>query len=585
MDDVQEQGAQEQGAQEQGAAGRPADTRPRDGAAAPDAGTHASGGGAQAHGAVPAAPVTAGAGRLSDGDSADGHPAQPKMYRRRGGRALAGVAGGLADHLGVKVLWVRIAFAVLAGLGGLGVLTYGLLWAFVPQERRDTSRAELSGRQRQQAYGLIALGVGLTVVGGVLSGVLTGWAGLPVAVVLVGVAVVWREADETQRRRWRKGARSGVAGVVFGGGGVSATVRVLAGVVLVVAGIGLIVLRGSGLAQLQFAVVAVLATLIGVALLTVPFWLRLVRDLGDERRARIRTEERAEIAAHLHDSVLQTLALIQKRSDHPREVTRLARGQERQLRAWLYGPNGYGTPNRDAGAPGSDGPGEAESAPATLAQAVAEACGQVEDTFAISVQQVVVGDVELDDGLVALVQAAREAIVNAAKHAGVDEVSVYAEVEPTAVTAFVRDRGAGFDPDAVPDDRHGLSDSIRGRMERGGGSCRVRTAPGEGTEIQLEMPRAAGTAGGKDTGAGDNGGGDTGGGDTGGGDTGGGDTGGGVDDTGGRGTGDDSRGTGDDSGRNGGGGRAAEDGGRGGDERGSTSGRATHDRAAQGAAS
>ncbi|MBB3049080.1 signal transduction histidine kinase [Prauserella isguenensis] len=530
MDDVQEQGAE----------GRSADTRPRDGVAAPDAGIRAPADGTQAHGGLPAAPVTTGAGRFGDGEPGDGQPAPPKMYRRRGGRALAGVACGLADHLGVKVLWVRAAFAVLAGLGGLGVLAYGLLWAFVPQEQRDTSRAELSGRQRQQAYGLIALGVGLTVIGGVLSGVLTGWAGLPVAVVLVGVAVVWREADETQRRRWRKGAKSGVAGVVFGGGGVSATIRVLAGVAGVVTGIGLIVLRGSGLAQLQFAVVAVLATLIGVALLTVPFWLRLVRDLGDERRARIRTEERAEIAAHLHDSVLQTLALIQKRSDHPREVTRLARGQERQLRAWLYGPNGYGTPNRDASAPGSDGPGEAESAPATLAQAVAEACGQVEDTFAISVQQVVVGDVELDDGLVALVQAAREAIVNAAKHAGVDEVSVYAEVEPTAVTAFVRDRGAGFDPDGVPEDRHGLSDSIRGRMERGGGSCRVRTAPGEGTEIQLEMPRSDST-GNKDSGAKDSGGRDTGGKDTG--------------------------GKGDDG------------------ESDSASGRATHDRAAQGAAS
>ncbi|WP_372493346.1 PspC domain-containing protein [Prauserella halophila] len=461
----------------------------------PDAGTPGGeGGDATVRTAVPAGPVT-----VDAGSSGDEQQAPPKMYRVRGGRALAGVAGGLAEHLGVQVLWVRAAFAVLAGLGGLGLVSYGLLWAFVPQEQRDASRGELSGRQRQQAYGLIALGVGFTVVGGVLTGVFTGWAGLPVAVVLVGVAVVWREADETQRRRWRKGAKTGVAGAVFGGGGVSATIRVLAGVALVMTGIGVIMLRGSGLDQLQFALAAVLATLVGVALLTVPFWLRLVRDLGDERRARIRTEERAEIAAHLHDSVLQTLALVQKRSDHPREVARLARGQERQLRAWLYGPNGYGAPNRsDAATGGAAGAGsaagESEPAPATLAQAVAAACGEVEDTFAMSVQQVVVGDVELDDGLVALVQAAREAIVNAAKHAGVDEVSVYAEVEPASVTAFVRDRGSGFDPDAVSDDRHGLADSIRGRMERGGGTWRLRTAPGEGTEIQLEMPRKNGAA-------------------------------------------------------------------------------------------
>ena len=217
------------------------------------------------------------------------------------------------------------------------------------------------------------------------------------------------------------------------------------------------------------------------SVLTVPFWLRLVRDLSDERRARIRTDERAEIAAHLHDSVLQTLALIQKQSEQPREVARLARSQERELRGWLYGPNGYGKPAENV-----------EEATGQLSEALATACGEVEDTFAISVGQVVVGDAELDESLVALVQAAREAIVNAAKHAGVEEVSVFAEVEPTSVTVFVRDRGKGFDPDLVPDDRHGLADSIRGRMTRHGGTCKVRTAPGEGTEVQLAMPVKAG---------------------------------------------------------------------------------------------
>jgi signal transduction histidine kinase len=217
---------------------------------------------------------------------------------------------------------------------------------------------------------------------------------------------------------------------------------------------------------------------VGVAVLTVPFWLRMMRDLGDERRVRIRTQERAEIAAHLHDSVLQTLALIQKQSESPREVARLARGQERELRGWLYGPSGYGTPATKAEAPTGG----------RLSEALAKACGEVEDSFAISVQQVVVGDADLDEQLLSLVQAAREAIVNAAKHAGVEEVSVYGEVEASSVTVFVRDRGKGFDPEVVPEDRHGLADSIRGRMERNGGSCRLRTAPGEGTEVQLEMP-------------------------------------------------------------------------------------------------
>jgi signal transduction histidine kinase len=400
----------------------------------------------------------------------------PKMYRRRSGRAIAGVAGGLADHLGVKVLWVRIGFALLASLSGAGLLAYGLLWVFVQQQSEsDTENAPRpTAKERQQAFGLMALGVGLAVGGSTLSGVISGWVAVPLAVALIGAAVVWREADESQRRRWRDGAKGSVAGVVIGGGGWSAAVRILAGVALVMTGIAVVLLRNGSLGQVQFALIAVLATLVGVAVLTVPFWLRLVRDLGDERSARIRTDERAEIAAHLHDSVLQTLALIQKQAESPREVARLARGQERELRGWLYGPSGYGKDQEVRGG--------------RLSEALAMACGEVEDAFAISVQQVVVGEADLDEPLTALVQAAREAIVNAAKHAGVDDVSVFAEVEPSAVTVFVRDRGKGFDPEVVPADRHGLADSIRGRMERNGGSCRLRTAPGEGTEIQLEMP-------------------------------------------------------------------------------------------------
>jgi signal transduction histidine kinase len=406
----------------------------------------------------------------------------PKLYRHRAGRAVAGVSAGLADHLGVRVLWVRAAFAVLAAFGGAGLLAYGLLWVFVPQRSGEDASQPSSPKERQQAIGLLVLGIGLAVGGSTITGAISGWVAVPLAVALVGAAVVWREADESQRRRWRTGARSGVAGVVLGGGGWSAAVRILAGVALVITGIGVVVLRSGSFDQVQFALISVLATLVGVAVLTVPFWLRMVRDLGEERRARIRTEERAEIAAHLHDSVLQTLALIQKQADAPKEVARLARGQERELRGWLYGPSGYGAKKEIAGGGGQ------------LSTAIATVCGEVEDSFAITVSQVVVGDAELDEPLIALVQAAREAVVNAAKHADVEEVSVYAEVEPTAVTVFVRDRGKGFDPDTVSSDRHGLVDSIRGRMERNGGTVRLRTAPGDGTEVQLEMPIKTGSA-------------------------------------------------------------------------------------------
>ncbi|HEV7649995.1 MAG TPA: PspC domain-containing protein [Actinophytocola sp.] len=400
-----------------------------------------------------------------------------KMRRRRNGRAVAGVAGGIADHLDVRVLWVRMAFAVLAALGGAGVLAYGLLWVFVPQQSREDAQREVSRKERQQARGLLALGIGLAIGAGTLSGTLNGWVAGGIGVTLVGIALVWREADDSTRRR----ARSGVLGAVLGHGGRSALIRVLSGGALVIAGIVVFLIRSVDLDQMQFALLSVLATLVGVAVLTVPFWLRLVRDLGEERRARIRTEERAEIAAHLHDSVLQTLALIQKQSEAPREVLRLARGQERQLRGWLYGPAGYGRR--------SDGDGPDADA-MKFAEAVAQACGEVEDQFAIQVQQVVVGDCELDEKLTGLVFAAREAVVNAAKHAEVSEVSVYAEVEPERVTIFVRDRGKGFDAGVVPADRHGLADSIRGRMERNGGELRLRTAPGEGTEVALVMPRA-----------------------------------------------------------------------------------------------
>jgi signal transduction histidine kinase len=318
------------------------------------------------------------------------------------------------------------------------------------------------------------LGAGLALAGAALDTGWGGWVTGPLGIALVGAGVVWREADAAQRTRWRSGA-----GVLFGGGRM-ALLRVLAGIVLVTSGIAVFLLNQDNLGQLRFALLAAAATLVGVAVLTVPWWLRLMRALGEERRARIRTEERAEIAAHLHDSVLQTLALIQQQSDSAREVRRLARGQERELRSWLYGPRGYGLPVSN---------GAGGTAVAEFAATLNAAAGEVEDTYAVGVQVVVVGDCVLEEPLTALLQASREAMVNAAKHAGVAEVSVYAEVEPGQVHVFIRDRGVGFDPAAVADDRHGLADSIRGRMERHGGTVTLRTAPGEGTEVQLAIAR------------------------------------------------------------------------------------------------
>jgi signal transduction histidine kinase len=381
------------------------------------------------------------------------------------------VSSGLAEHLGVPVLWVRMVFVALAGLGGAGLIGYALLWAFLPAT--DTrARRPSTARDRQQAVGLVVLGAGLALAGAALGTAWAGWLTGPLGVALIGAGVVWREADASQRTRWRSGA-----GLFLGGK--MALLRVLAGIALVTSGIAVFLLNQGNLGQVRFALLAAAATLVGVAVLTVPWWLRLMRALSEERRARIRTEERAEIAAHLHDSVLQTLALIQQQSDSAREVRRLARGQERELRSWLYGPQGYGQPRTNGAAP----------AFAATLHAVA---GEVEDTYAVSMQVVVVGDCALEQPLPALVQASREAMVNAAKHAGVAEVSVYAEVEPSQVHVFIRDRGAGFDPAAIAADRHGLADSIRGRMQRHGGTVTLRTAPGEGTEVQLAITRRKG---------------------------------------------------------------------------------------------
>jgi signal transduction histidine kinase len=191
--------------------------------------------------------------------------------------------------------------------------------------------------------------------------------------------------------------------------------------------------------------------------------------LADERAERIRSQERAETAAHLHDSVLQTLALIQRRSGDPAEVTALARRQERELREWLYGVQG-------------------PAGEVTLAGALIAAAAEIEERHRITVEVVTVGDAALDGGGEALVAATCEALVNAAKHAEVDRVDLYVEASADHAAVFVRDRGVGFDPAAVPEDRRGLRDSVDGRIRRHGGEVRISTAPGRGTEIELRVP-------------------------------------------------------------------------------------------------
>lgn len=392
----------------------------------------------------------------------------PAPYQRRGGgRIVGGVAGGLADHLGVDVFKVRVAFALLAASAGAGIAAYGLIWMFTPAGE-DT--AHPSAAERQRALGLAAIGLGLAVG---LAWLLSGTAAsviVPVIVVVIGAALVWREFDS-------EGPRTALG--LPKHPSVLSWARVVGGATLIVLGLAVVVLARVDLAALRSSLLAVVVTLVGVGLLTVPIWLRTWRALGAERSARIRNDEREEIASHLHDSVLQTLALIQKQSDQPHEVMRLARGQERELRKWLF--DGGDTDN------------------SSLADALKTISGEVEDQHGVTVRPITVGDVHLlpddiESGLsresfTALLGATREALVNAAKHSGETNIDLFAETEPEQVSVFVRDRGTGFDESEVPEDRQGLAKSIRGRIERRGGTVQVRSTVGKGTEVRIFMPR------------------------------------------------------------------------------------------------
>ncbi|MEW1853691.1 PspC domain-containing protein [Streptomyces albidoflavus] len=392
-----------------------------------------------------------------------------KLYRSSDGRWLGGVARGLAGHLGLPVFWVRLAFVALFVANGLGALLYAAFWSFVPLGVGGLSPQPPSApakADRGQLVALLALLVASMVF--VASVDLNGTARaylFPALLVGAGVAVVWRQADNARRARWAEAGRRRRNLTLA---------RSAAGVLLVGAGVsGMFVIQGSA-EHLGAVLQASLAVLVGVALLAGPWLVRMAQDLGQERLMRIRAQERAEVAAHVHDSVLHTLTLIQRNADRPAEVRRLARSQERELRNWLHRPEGSGR--------------AAEDEPATLAEAVKRTAAEVEDKHGVPLEVVLVGDCPLDEPLPALIQAAREAMVNAAKYGGEGgPVQVFAEVSGPEVFVSVRDRGPGFDLDAVPADRMGVRESIIGRMERHGGTARLRSAPDGGTEVELEM--------------------------------------------------------------------------------------------------
>jgi signal transduction histidine kinase len=357
-------------------------------------------------------------------------------------RILAGVCSSIAQQLGVSVRVVRIAFVILTVAGGIGVALYGLAYLTMTSPEADeladpTAVVREAGASWREGLGAGAVGAAVALAAG------GGWhVALPVGVGVGTAAVLWRSGIGLSKR-----GRVGAALMIIGAVLVAQALPAL-----------------SDVQSFAFPVIVVLA---GSVLLFGPWWLRMAQALTAERTARIRAQERAEVAAHLHDSVLQTLALIQRRADDPTEVGQLARRQERELRAWL---------NAD------------ETAAAdTLHGALLRAATEIEEQHGVEVEVVCVGDRPLDDDTAALAGAAREAILNAAKFAGAGRIDVYAEASDERAEVFVRDRGAGFDPAAVPADRRGVRESIVGRMERHGGRAEIRSQPGSGTEVELVL--------------------------------------------------------------------------------------------------
>jgi signal transduction histidine kinase/phage shock protein PspC (stress-responsive transcriptional regulator) len=393
-------------------------------------------------------------------------------------RLGGGLAAGIGAWRGFSPTTVRIACVVAALFSqGWAVPFYFAGWLMIPAMGEQTS---IGAKARHDSRG-VALAIGLASLLAVfllLAGVLNDGAieiyGWPQVASVFCLTLIWRNASESERAAMRHLIQP-LEGLWTGGGkmGRGTTLRIAASAVLLVAGLGWLLSLHGGTALLAplggFVLVAA-----AIVLLVGPWWLRIARDLVLERQARARAQERADMAARVHDSVLQTLALIQRRAEDPAAVVRLARAQERELRSWLFEGRA---------------PGDADVA--SFAEGIRRIQRDVEARHEVPVEVVTVGDCPLDEHLSALLAAAGEATVNAAKWSGAGVISLFAEVEPDKVAVAVRDRGKGFDPDAVPADRKGVAESIRGRMSRHGGKAIVQSAPGEGTKVTLTLPRPA----------------------------------------------------------------------------------------------
>ena len=391
-------------------------------------------------------------------------PAAPPLARaprtrRSSDRILLGVAGGFARRWRVDTTLLRAAVGLLALAGGIGVALYAVGVALSdPRPATDGALPDTAPTLRRN------LAVAIATIALLLAAREIGlWPGnevmVPAAIVAMAAVVIWAPgapADEHDRGWVHRLSTTPL-------------VRWVIGAILAIAGVAALSDRTGGLGDVGRSVSAIAIALTGVGVIAAPALGRLLASLDTERTLRVREEERANLAAHLHDSVLQSLVLIQ-RSDDPRRMVSLARRQERELRSWLYGSRPVG-----------------ESS--SLTAAVESMAGTIEVDHEVRIESVIVGDVPLDDTARAFLGALREAATNAARHSRADHVDVYVEADDTELVGFVRDTGVGFDPAAIPADRHGIADSIVGRIDRAGGRVVVTSRPGDGTEVEIQLPR------------------------------------------------------------------------------------------------
>lgn len=408
---------------------------------------------------------------------------QPRSTRPLSAAWVGGVCAGLADHLGWSVLVLRIVAVVLGVIGFVGVAVYFALWLVMPRSAEQRTAPGLEANSRRglrpkgsvtlspvdlgMASALALLGLGLLWMLQASAWAMPTWVLVAGVLATIGLGLIWWQADHLSTKElWRgSGWRRLLAPLLAHW---TTLVAIGTGLAAIAAAVTVVIVAQPALGEVARTLLVLGLAVAGLLLAVLPWILSVRHALAEARDDALVADARADMAAHLHDSVLQTLALIQRRAGDPKAVTALARRQERELRQWLYGES-LGS--------------------ATLTEALSAEIIDVEDRHGVDVELVSVGDCELTPEVTAVVKAAREAMVNAAKHSGAERIDVYAEADPDLVSVYVRDRGSGFDLAVMEDDRMGVRGSIIERVKRVGGRAIIRTAPGEGTEVRLELPR------------------------------------------------------------------------------------------------